>query len=189
MIVTLHTPGTLGIEPKDAIINQLVSLEAELFDSGAWSEAMLRQEFEAPARTYMLDLLDSPDEVSPQVRAYGGFWYDGDDAELMTIGVAKSHQGHGLGRSLLAALIERARLLGTQRMLLEVRVDNLAALGLYRSFGFVTIGVRKRYYQPQGQDAYTMALDIAGQGRTSETNEARQPQRILGEPYHRTVQQ
>ena len=189
MIVTLHTPGTPGIEPKDVIIDQLVSLEIELFNSGAWSEAMLRGEFEAPARTYMLDLLDSPDETSPRVRAYGGFWYDGDDAELMTIGVAKPHQGHGLGRSLLAALIERARLLGARRMLLEVRVDNLAALGLYRSCGFVTIGVRKRYYQPQGKDAYTMAFDIAGQRRTSETNGVQQQQRILGGSYNRAVQQ
>ena len=188
MIVTLHTPGTAGIELHDTIVNQLVSLETELFNSGAWSEAMLRQEFEAPARTYMLDLQDYPDETSPQVRAYGGFWYDGDDAELMTIGVAKPHQGQGLGRSLLAALIERARLLGARRMLLEVRVDNLAALGLYRSFGFVTIGVRKRYYQPEDQDAYTMALNIAAK-RGNDGNGVQQPQRIIGEPYHRTVHQ
>ena len=42
-------------------------------------------------------------------------------------------------------------------MLLEVRTDNEAAIGLYESEGFVRLGVRRRYYQPSGADAYTMA--------------------------------
>ena len=46
-------------------------------------------------------------------------------------------------------------------MLLEVRVDNMPALALYQRFGFQRLGLRKRYYQPEGIDAYTMSLDIA----------------------------
>ena len=45
-------------------------------------------------------------------------------------------------------------------MLLEVRVDNVPALGLYERFGFIRMGLRKRYYQPEGIDAYTMSLDL-----------------------------
>ena len=180
MIVTLHTPGTRGMELQDAIVEQLAALELELFDGGAWSESMLRQEFAAPARTYILDLDDdAPGAVAPQVRAYGGFWHDGIDVELMTIGVAKSHQGQGVGSRLLDALVERARLLGARRMLLEVRIDNLLALGLYRSFGFTMLGVRKRYYQPEGVDAYTMALDIAAYKRLPQANAAGWPQQII----------
>ena len=42
-------------------------------------------------------------------------------------------------------------------MLLEVRTDNAAAIALYVSEGFTRLGVRRRYYQPSGADAYTMA--------------------------------
>lgn len=41
-------------------------------------------------------------------------------------------------------------------MMLEVRADNVAALGLYRQSGFEQLSVRRRYYQPEGVDALVM---------------------------------
>ena len=41
-------------------------------------------------------------------------------------------------------------------VMLEVRTDNVAAIALYESEGFERIGVRRRYYQPSGADAFTM---------------------------------
>ena len=166
MITMLHTPGQQGVEPDAAMIAQLAAMERALFGPEAWSASMLREEFGSPARTYMVDLDDSlqgSDHGAGAVRAYGGFWYDGIDAELMTIGVHAAYQHQGLGSALLDALIEQARLQRAARMLLEVRVDNEPALAMYRRFGFVPLGVRKRYYQPEGVDAYTMALSIGTQ--------------------------
>ena len=57
-------------------------------------------------------------------------------------------------------LIAKANELHAERMLLEVRVDNEPALTLYRHFGFETMGIRKRYYQPENKDAYTMSLTL-----------------------------
>lgn len=94
------------------------------------------------------------------MRGYAGFWYDGDDAEIMTIGVGRRFQRQGIAASLMEALIARAREQGAKRMLLEVRVDNTPALALYKRFGFAKMGLRKRYYQPEGIDAYTMSLDL-----------------------------
>lgn len=190
-----------------AAVDAIAALEAELFGRGAWNANMVREELDAPARTYVLDV-DSPScrpdgeaaalscrpervdssscrperpdspscrpERSPKgevegpragiapdaIRGYAGFWYDGEDAEIMTIGVAKAHQRQGIAAGLLAALIDRAREQGARRMLLEVRVDNEPALALYRRFGFTRMGLRKRYYQPEGIDAYTMSLDL-----------------------------
>jgi len=46
---------------------------------------------------------------------------------------------------------------GNRRLLLEVRTDNEAAISLYVSEGFTKLGVRRRYYEQSGADAFTMA--------------------------------
>jgi ribosomal-protein-alanine N-acetyltransferase len=80
--------------------------------------------------------------------------------EVHTIGVDPDFQGHGIGRRLLGALLSLADADGAA-VFLEVRTDNTAAIGLYESEGFVTIGLRKRYYQTSGADAFTMRREPA----------------------------
>ena len=96
----------------------------------------------------------------PAIRGFAGYWYDGDDAEIMDIGVSKTHQRQGIAVAMMNHLISRARRQGARRMLLEVSVVNDPAIALYHRFGFQRIGLRKRYYQPEGIDAYVMALDL-----------------------------
>ena len=79
----------------------------------------------------------------------------GDDgvSGVQTIGVAPQHQGRGIGRALLDDLLQAG---GSDQVMLEVRTDNVPAISLYESAGFRRIGLRRRYYQPSGADAYTM---------------------------------
>ena len=91
---------------------------------------------------------------------HGSISLPGEDAELMTIGVGKAYQRQGIAAALLQVLVDEAKRQGASRMLLEVRVDNDPALALYQRFGFERMGLRKRYYQPEGIDAYTMSLDL-----------------------------
>ncbi len=137
----------------------LTRLERELFGPGAWSTAMLTEELTGPDRWYVAAVERSPLGAATVV-GYAGLWFDGDDAQVMTIGVAAARQGRGVGGRLLGALVERARELGAASVLLEVRVDNEPALALYRRFGFVTLGRRRGYYQPENADAWTMRLDL-----------------------------
>lgn len=143
---------------RDLAVCSIAQLEGELFGLGAWNANMVREELDAPARTYLLDVFGETEQTV--VRGYAGFWYDGEDAELMTIGVGKAYQRQGIAAALLQALVDEAKRQGASRMLLEVRVDNDPALALYHRFGFERIGLRKRYYQPEGIDAYTMSLDL-----------------------------
>ncbi|WP_372460596.1 ribosomal protein S18-alanine N-acetyltransferase [Actinomycetospora endophytica] len=76
------------------------------------------------------------------------------EAEVHTIGVEPSVQGHGVGRRLLLGLLDRADAIGAVTFL-EVRTDNVPALALYRSEGFEVVGTRPRYYA-SGADAHTM---------------------------------
>jgi ribosomal-protein-alanine N-acetyltransferase len=70
-----------------------------------------------------------------------------------TIGVDPAYQGQGIGRRMLAELLNFA---DRGVVYLEVRTDNEAALALYRSMGFEQVGLRRRYYRVSGADAYTM---------------------------------
>jgi tRNA threonylcarbamoyl adenosine modification protein YeaZ/ribosomal-protein-alanine acetyltransferase len=73
--------------------------------------------------------------------------------EVHTIGVDPVCQGRGIGRRLLAELLNFA---AGGVVHLEVRTDNAAAIALYRSVGFTEVGLRRRYYRASGADAYTM---------------------------------
>ncbi|MBT1175925.1 ribosomal protein S18-alanine N-acetyltransferase [Bifidobacterium sp. LC6] len=141
----------------EASIAAMRALEVELFGNHAWSENSVRQEIEGPGRTYIFDM----DDDTHAIRGFAGYWYDGEDAEIMDVGVGKTYQRQGIARALMAELIARAHQQGAQRMLLEVSVINEPAIRLYTSLGFERIGLRKRYYQPEGIDAYVMALDMS----------------------------
>ena len=50
---------------------------------------------------------------------------------------------------------------GKRTITLEVRESNADAQRFYRQFLFRTIGVRKRYYSDNREDALLMVLDLA----------------------------
>nr|WP_242657358.1 MULTISPECIES: ribosomal protein S18-alanine N-acetyltransferase [Mycobacterium] len=79
--------------------------------------------------------------------------------EIHTIGVDPAWQGRGIGRRLLADLLDFA---DGGVVHLEVRTDNQAAIALYRAAGFEQVGLRKRYYRVSGADAYTMRREVSG---------------------------
>ena len=81
-----------------------------------------------------------------------------DEAHLLNISVARRHHGKGFGARLLRFAMEKAKRLGAQSLLLEVRPTNAAALVLYHHYGFAEIGRRKGYYPALGgrEDAIVM---------------------------------
>jgi ribosomal-protein-alanine N-acetyltransferase len=74
---------------------------------------------------------------------------------VMNIAVDAEHQGQGVASALLAELYERV---GDERAryTLEVRRSNRLAIGLYEREGFRAAGLRRRYYQDNGEDALVM---------------------------------
>jgi len=69
-----------------------------------------------------------------------------DELHLLNLTVAPEHQGRGLGRSLLDAVLDEAHALSAARVLLEVRHSNERARRLYAAQGFAEIGRRRGYY-------------------------------------------
>ncbi|KTR41240.1 acetyltransferase [Curtobacterium oceanosedimentum] len=56
--------------------------------------------------------------------------------ELVKMAVSPAHQGHGTGRKLIGAALDRARALGAQRIALESNSSLASAVHLYEAFGF-----------------------------------------------------
>jgi N6-L-threonylcarbamoyladenine synthase len=83
-----------------------------------------------------------------------------DQADIQTIAVREDKRGLGIGRLLMNSLTQQATDLDAKELFLEVRADNSVAQKLYKLFGFKQIGTRKKYYQPDGVDAFIMKTDL-----------------------------
>lgn len=141
------------LKPSDAA--RCAELEAQLFDGDdPWPARAFEAELKARHNHYVAARVDDT------VVGYAGIARLGRrrpyEYEIHTIGVDPAYQGQGIGREMLTRLIELA---SDGVVFLEVRTDNEAAIGLYESFGFVNVGLRKRYYRASGADAYTMRRD------------------------------
>ena len=85
-----------------------------------------------------------------------------DETQLLLIGVSPDWQGVGVGGQLLKELINRSQDQGQKLIYLEVRSGNERAIRLYRSLGFIDIGVRRDYYPGLvgREDAIVMSLQL-----------------------------
>lgn len=121
------------------------------------AEALLVVEAQAQSGMASLQLKDALAE--PETAVLGGFRADmlvgyallaklPFDAELHAIGVLPAHRGGGVGQALMDAVMATARRWQSERLLLEVRASNQAAIALYQRMGFREDGRRKGYYPP-----------------------------------------
>jgi ribosomal-protein-alanine N-acetyltransferase len=74
---------------------------------------------------------------------------------IMNLAVDLEHQRRGLASAMLAELYDRVSD-EDARFTLEVRRSNAIAIHLYEREGFRAAGMRRRYYQDNGEDALVM---------------------------------
>ncbi|CAN5311253.1 ribosomal protein S18-alanine N-acetyltransferase [soil metagenome] len=144
-----------GPDDLEAIMN----IERASFLNDAWSDEAMLADLRNPQCWYVVAERDG---VAGVVEAYAGLFAPegAHEADIQTIAVAEPARRGGLGRTLMQTLIGEARKRGAQQLFLEVRADKPGAKHLYDSLGFVEIGLRPGYYQPDNVDAITMRLDI-----------------------------
>lgn len=142
------TIGALTVDDAE----RCAELEAILFPGDdPWPTVAFVRELAAEHNHYVAA------RASESLIGYGGISRLGRtppfEYEIHTLGVDPAYQGRGIGRRLLAELLDIA---DGGVVHLEVRTDNEAAIALYRSVGFAEVGLRRRYYRVSGADAYTM---------------------------------
>ena len=87
---------------------------------------------------------------------FAGLWRVLDESHITTIAVHPGHRGNGAGELLLNTLVELSFELEVRHVTLEVRVSNTVAQNLYRKYGFIQTGIRRRYYSDNHEDAAIM---------------------------------
>ena len=97
--------------------------------------------------------------TSELIAGYVGIWFMTDEAHIVSIAVRESCRGLGLGELLLMGSIEISMGRGARVVTLEVRVSNQPAQALYEKYRFRRVGVRKRYYADNHEDAAIMNTD------------------------------
>ena len=140
-------------------LEALVDLEALTFPEDPWTPFMLADELMSPASRYWIAAV-----ADRRAGLVGG-----DQADVMTIGVAPHARGRGVGRAILDALLDWARQAGAAEIFLDVRPSNEGAIALYNSRGFVEIGRRPRYFRNPVEEAVEMRAPLTRAGAKTTT--------------------
>jgi len=131
-----------------ADLPQVMGIERRAFPT-PWSLAMFVLELSKPSGVCLAATLEGRMVGYLICSRYEAVWH------IMNIAVDPNEWRRGVGSALLAQLYTRIGA-GDARFTLEVRRSNHAAIRLYERDGFRAAGMRRRYYQDNGEDALVM---------------------------------
>lgn len=152
-------PVRLGPESAAA----LAALEARCFPD-AWDEAAFVAAFGRKAFV----AFGIPGEAG--LWAYTTLHFLGEEFEVLNIATDPARRGCGLASRLFGHVLQQTDKMGMNQGYLEVRAGNVPAKRLYLRHGFHVVGVRKRYYPDNGEDALVMVRTAPPAGGVSSTD-------------------
>jgi ribosomal-protein-alanine N-acetyltransferase len=130
-----------------ADLPQVVAIERRAFTS-PWSLAMFVLELSKPSGICLAAEVEGELTGYLICSRYDTVWH------IMNVAVDPDLRRRRIATTLLETLI--ARVERDAQLTLEVRRSNAGAIDLYERFGFRAAGVRRRYYQDNGEDALVM---------------------------------
>lgn len=143
--------GELVIRPgSPADLGAVMVMEKAAF-SDPWSQSALYSEL-------LIDSMRMPlvAELNGSVCGYLMAWRVVDQLHILNIATDQNYLRQGVGTALLVAAARLAAEGGQVEITLEVRRSNTGARGFYRHHHFAETGVRRGYYQEDGEDAIIM---------------------------------
>jgi ribosomal-protein-alanine N-acetyltransferase len=146
----LTAPPTAAIEVRRltyADLPDVVAIERRAFTS-AWSLAMFVLELSKASGICLAAVMEGELKGYLICSRYDTVWH------VMNVAVDPTRRRRGIATALLSAVLDRVE--PDAQLTLEVRRSNFGAISLYEQFGFRSAGVRRRYYQDNGEDAIVM---------------------------------
>lgn len=135
-------------EEKD--IKPMAQMDILCF-SAPWSEESFRNEIKENRMAFYIVA-----EIGGRMAGYAGLWCIVDEGHITNVAVHPEFRRRGIGEALVSVLLAHTIQNGIHSHTLEVRASNEAAISLYTKFGFVPAGLRKNYYEDNGEDAIIM---------------------------------
>lgn len=148
------------------IISEIAGIEEKYFWD-AWSEKSLEETFKHDYNHVIAVFEDGTtldDFVflgNEKLAGYLIYSEVAGEAELLRIAVDEEMRRKGFGGKLMERFISELEFMNAEKVTLEVRNSNSAAIGLYTVYGFDQIAVRKDYYINPDEDAVIMQRPIA----------------------------
>ncbi len=136
-------------------LEQVMEIEPVAFGSHHWSRQSFTNELTNSTGHYFA----ARDCQDKRILGYSGFWLIGEEAHITTLAVHPDFRRLHVGERLLVNDIIQARKVGADWITLEVRVSNESAQRLYGKYSFRSLGVRRNYYQDNGEDALVLWTD------------------------------
>ncbi len=152
--LALPVPAVQMRAMSEADIGAVVATEQQSY-AFPWSEGIFRDCLRVGYFCCVVDL-------GGLVIGHGIMALGAGEAHILNVCVRPEFRCRGVGARLLQHLLERGRAAGMTDAFLEVRPSNLAAIRLYREFGFEQVGVRRGYYQASfgREDAAVLRLSL-----------------------------
>lgn len=110
-------------------------------------------------------IVNVPEPTPPSseyILGFIGVWLMVDEAHIVTIAVRDECRRQGVGERLLLAAIDLAWEMEQFVLTLEVRASNVEAQAMYEKYAFGRVGLRKRYYTDNNEDAVLMTTPELG---------------------------
>ena len=121
----------------------------------AWSAAQIEAEL---ALVHSMGLAACRDA---QLLGYAMFRTCRPECDLLRLVVDVQWQGRGIGGALLTHAVRNLAEQGYSTCFLEVRAGNAAAIHVYRTAGFIQVGLRKNYYTQPSEDGLQFRSDLS----------------------------
>ncbi|NLW48093.1 MAG: ribosomal protein S18-alanine N-acetyltransferase [Firmicutes bacterium] len=93
---------------------------------------------------------------SNRVLGYVGMWIVFDEGHITNLATHPNFRRLGIANKLMNELVRVSKEMGVHYLTLEVRRTNNSAQDLYQKMGFVHMGVRRKYYLDNNEDALIM---------------------------------
>lgn len=91
-----------------------------------------------------------------KVLGYCGMYHVMNEGEIVNVAVAPEFRRQQVAKKLLEFLFFESVKCEIDNFFLEVRESNAPAIGLYESFGFEQVGIRKNFYEQPRENAIVM---------------------------------
>lgn len=143
------------IEVKEATLEDIedfLEIEKDSF-ADPWSKDLFTSELSDQVRRIYFKAIIKNNKVG-----FIGLWFIMDECHIVNIAVHKDYRNKGIAKELVKEAINECKKRHIKGLTLEVREGNLKALNLYESLGFKKAGLRKNYYEKEGEDGIIMWL-------------------------------